>query len=1039
MHKRTSKPWKCADGKKDMSTPIAGGFDPIAVEAEWYDWWDRSGFFRPRSDFEEWGPERIKEDGQFVICLPPPNVTGSLHIGHALTNAVQDSVIRWRRMRGENALWIPGTDHAGIATQVVVEKKLKKEEGLSRHDLGREEFLKRVWKWKHEYASTIKGQLEKTASSLDWTREFFTMDDARAKAVSEAFCTLHERGTIERSTRLVNWCVALQSAISDLEVEHQDFPGETKIVVPGYEKKVTVGVIYDFYYEIEGTGEKLQIATTRPETILGDTAVAVHPEDPRYKHLHGKRVKCPFRDESIPIVLDPITVDMKFGTGVVKITPAHDPKDFECGKRHKLEELTMMAKDGTISMEGEFKGMKRFDCREAIIAALDKRGLFVGKKTHAMRIGTCQRTKDIVEPFLMPQWFMICDDAAKRALELEKSNELKLIPKRYSKIWDHWLGEIRPWCISRQLWWGHRIPAYESFLDGKQLGKGVQEKWVSGKSLEEAKANAVKRYSLSAEEAARVELRQDEDVLDTWFSSALLPHSALGWPNQDHADFKQFFPTQLLETGHDILFFWVARMVMSSLMFLDKLPFDTVYLHAMVRDKEGKKMSKTLGNVVDPIDVRNGITLEALNEKLKTGNLESREVERAANLQKRIFPEGIKQCGSDALRIGLLSSCSSGADVNLDIQKVTAYRHFCNKLWNAVRFGLYHSLGETYEPPATDLVAPLLTPSGTAFFPWSENELVDEATKCLKSRCTGHTQLKKGEAMPVPFACQWILHRLDTAVTAVNNHFERYEFSEVVRAAYSFWYDDFCDNFLEMTKPIMNDKGEAHLVKEKEVFKQTLFICLETGLRLIHPLLPFTTEELWNRLPGDREGRGPSVMIADYPRPSGWANPSIDDRMAPLLDAIHTARSMKASYQLTDKIEPTVYFACKTKEAKAFLDSEKTYMVSMARLGKTTVVDASEKIPDGCATQVVGPDVTAYMHVADLIDVAAELGKLEKKEKLLTKSIGSLETKMGAPTYAERVPQNVRDDNAAKLKNYKGEMVQVAAAIADFKKMKAKK
>eukprot|EP01059_Diplonema_ambulator_P035675 TRINITY_DN8501_c0_g1_i1.p1 TRINITY_DN8501_c0_g1~~TRINITY_DN8501_c0_g1_i1.p1 ORF type:complete len:1052 (+),score=443.31 TRINITY_DN8501_c0_g1_i1:270-3425(+) len=1050
MSKRTSKPWTPAPGKKDVLRLVkeahektkaareAGekpkdGYNPMEVEAGWYDWWERSGFFKPRSDFEKWDEERIKQDGQFVICLPPPNVTGSLHIGHALTNAVQDSIVRWRRMRGENVLWIPGTDHAGIATQVVVEKKLRKEENKSRHDIGREAFVEKVWEWKNAYASTIHGQLRQTASSLDWTREFFTMDDARAEAVTEAFCSLHEQGIIERATRLVNWCVSLQSAISDLEVVYKEFAGETKLSVPGYDKKIAVGLMYDFYYVVEETGEKLQIATTRPETILGDTAVAIHPQDERYKHLHGKHVKCPFRNESIPIVLDDKLVNMEFGTGVVKVTPAHDPNDFECGKRHNLPELAMLDKNGLISAEGPFKGMKRFDARLEIVKELWKMDLFVGQKSHAMKIGTCQRTGDIIEPYLMPQWFVNCGDSAARALQLEQADVLKLIPKRYGKIWYHWLNDIKPWCISRQLWWGHRIPAYECFVDGTPC---AVDAWVSGRSEEEAKKKAIEKFKLTAEQAAKLTLVRDEDVLDTWFSSGLLPHSALGWPNVEHPDFKQFFPTQLLETGHDILFFWVARMVMTSLIFLDKLPFDTVYLHAMVRDKEGKKMSKSTGNVIDPIDVRNGITLEELHEKIRTGNLDPEEVDRAIALQKKYFPEGIKECGSDALRIGLLANTSGNSDVNLDISKITAFRAFCNKLYNAVKYGLEYSLGLDYEPPTTELVAPLLSPEGNPFHAWDKNPNVDEKSKTLRSRATGHTQLAKGEEVSMPFACHWILSRLDRAVTDANKHFENYEFSDVVRCIYSFWYDDFCDNFLEISKPVMTGKAEAHLQKHVDVFKHTLFVCLETGLRLIHPLLPFCSEELWQRLPGDREARGPSIMIADYPRPSGWANPGIDAKMTLIFDIVHGLRGQKASYQLNDKVEPSVIIACKDKEEAQFLDAEKTFVKFLSKIGETKIVDASEAVPAGCAAQVIGPSVTCYMQIADLIDIDAELKKIQKKQALLEKTIGSLETKMAAPTYTEKVPEKVREENAAKLANYKAELADNLTQAANLKSMK---
>eukprot|EP00755_Sulcionema_specki_P013659 Sspe_Gene.8944::Locus_3009_Transcript_1_1_Confidence_1.000_Length_3269::g.8944::m.8944/K01873/VARS, valS; valyl-tRNA synthetase len=751
--------------------------------------------------------------------------------------------------------------------------------------------------------------------------------------------------------------------------------------------------MYHFCYVVAETGEKLQVATTRPETILGDTAVAIHPEDERYKHLHGKHVKCPFRDENIPIVLDSKLVNKDFGTGVVKVTPAHDPNDFECGQRNNLPQISMMDTKGMICMEGEFFGMKRFDCRKAIVEALKKKDLMVDIKPHEMRIGLCQRTKDIVEPLLMPQWFCDCTEMAERALKAEQDKSLRLIPDQpHGKIWANWLGNIKPWCISRQLWWGHRIPAYECSIEGKPIRPDEAENWIIGKSEEEVREKAKAKFGLSDEQMAKLELRQDEDVLDTWFSSGLLPHSALGWPNREHPDFKQFFPTTLLETGHDILFFWVARMVMTSLEFEDKLPFTDVYLHAMVRDREGKKMSKTDGNVVDPLDIVYGTTLEKLHDKLKGGFLDAKQIEKGIAGQKKMFPNGIEECGSDALRFGLLSYTVSGKNVNLDIERIVTYRHFCNKLWNAIRYGLFNSLGLDYQPPT--------------------EEIKDVAS--------------------LPFACQWILSRLDSTVTSVNDKFANYAFADAVQLAYSFWLYDFCDYFVEMCKPIFQGEAEPHLLEHKEAFKAVLFTVLEAGLRLLHPMLPFITEELWNRLPGKRTH--PSIMVAPYPTPKGWTNQTVEDNMKLLQDVVHAVRSQKQQYQLLQK-RPDVFVQCKSEEDRKLLDHEKTYIIAICRTGQLTMAMEGDAIPDGCAVKVIGPTMKCYMHLKGMVDAAAEIKKLQKQQGILQKSLDGLTKKMNVPKYSEKVPVEVQNENTAKKEKLEVELKDVADVIASLEKM----
>lgn len=680
--------------KKDTTCPMPDAYSPQFVEAAWYSWWEKQGFFKP-----EYGRKSVLEanpKGKFVMVIPPPNVTGSLHLGHALTNAIQDALTRWHRMKGCTVLWNPGCDHAGIATQVVVEKKLWREENKTRHDIGREKFIEKIWEWRREKGDTIYMQLRKLGSSFDWTRACFTMDPKLCKAVAEAFVRLHDEGVIYRSNRLVNWSCTLKSAISDIEVDKIELNGRTLLSVPGYEEKVEFGVLVSFAYKVEGGEDEVVVATTRVETMLGDTAVAVHPEDTRYKHLHGKFVVHPFCDRKLPIVCDDF-VDKEFGTGAVKITPAHDPNDYEVGRRHNLPFITIFSEDGYIIGDyGIFSGMRRFHARDAITEALKERGLYRDTVNNPMVVPICSRSKDVVEPLIKPQWYVRCDEMAESAKEAVRSGELKIIPEHHTKIWFHWMDNIRDWCVSRQLWWGHRIPAYFVAVDDASIPAGSEtdnEYWVSGRSREEALDKASKKFGVPS---SKITLKQDEDVLDTWFSSGLFPFSIFGWPDETD-DLRAFYPGTLLETGHDILFFWVARMVFFGQKLLKQLPFREVYLHPIVRDAHGRKMSKSLGNVIDPMDVVTGITLEKLHQQLLGSNLDPKEIEKAKEGQKQDYPNGIPECGTDALRFALCAYVSQGRDINLDILRVQGYRFFCNKLWNATRFALMY-LGDDFRP-----------------------------------------------------------------------------------------------------------------------------------------------------------------------------------------------------------------------------------------------------------------------------------------------------------------------------------------------------
>lgn len=613
-------------GDKKILGVFPPTYQPVYVESAWQAWWEKCGFYSPDVTKALNSPYENK----FVMVIPPPNVTGSLHLGHALTSAIEDTITRYNRMKGKVTLWVPGTDHAGIATQSVVEKRLKKEFNLTRRDLGREEFVNRVWEWKTTYGGKICNQIRCLGSSVDWSREAFTMDEKLSKAVIEAFVRFHEDGLLYRDKRLINWSCALQSAISDIEVDHVDLEAIEYFPVPNHKLRPTYefGTLTSFAYKVDGSDEEIVVATTRLETMLGDTGVAVHPNDPRYTHLHGKFVVHPFVDRKIPIICDDILVDMTFGTGAVKITPAHDHNDYACGKRHNLDFITILTEDGKISGNcGKYSGMMRYDARYEMESELKSLGLFRGKVPNKMRLGKCSRSGDIIEPMLSPQWYVNCTSMAARAVDAVRNGELKILPEMHEATWYRWLENIRDWCVSRQLWWGHRIPAYFVRLAGEERVDRNDDthnnRWIVARTEADALQQAAVKFNVAP---SAITLEQDEDVLDTWFSSGLFPWSVFGWPDNT-VDFKAFYPTHLLETGLDILFFWVARMVMMGLQLTDTLPFRQVYLHPMVRDKNGRKMSKSLGNVIDPLEVINGCALTDLLKKIDEGNLPAKEVQ----------------------------------------------------------------------------------------------------------------------------------------------------------------------------------------------------------------------------------------------------------------------------------------------------------------------------------------------------------------------------------------------------------------------------
>lgn len=812
--------------KKNITSELAASYIPRQVEHSWYSYWEKNLFFKPEYDQLE---AKLKGDtnglnsDKFVMVIPPPNVTGTLHIGHALTCAIQDCLVRWSRMLGLTTLWVPGSDHAGIATQVVVEKKIQREQNKTRYDLGRDAFIQEVWKWKNEKGDFIYNQLRHLGCSLDWDRTVFTLDPKMVRAVNEAFKRLFKAGHITRNKRLVNWSCKLKSAISDIEVDHEELTERKTLQVPDYDRRIEFGIIETFAYEVFNENksaivDKIWVSTTRLETMLGDTAVAVHPDDERYKHLQGRFVRHPFCNRQFRIICDE-KVEKDFGTGAVKITPAHDFEDYEKGLRHNLEFINIYTDDGLIvDGYGKFSGMKRFDARFAIRAELKKLGLIVEEKpkSNPMKVPICSRSKDIVEPRIKEQWFMDCEEFARKALKASESGELK-IPKSHMNRWKRWMDpeSIRkhPWCISRQLWWGHRIPAYKVSIEGQK-----EIKWVAGIDLEDAKQEAIK--VLDIRDSSKLVIEQDEDVLDTWFSSGLFPFGVFSWPDSESSDLKKYYPTQLLETGEDILFFWVARMVMLGLALTGQLPFSEVYLHSMVRDAEGRKMSKSLGNVIDPLDVISGITLDALHSKLKDSNLDQKEQERALQGQKRLFPNGIPECGTDALRFKLCEYCTGAGDIHLRIDQLVGDRLLCNKIWQAFKF---------------------------AFITLEDDFKFSYSSLKTSGRSTEDKE---------------ILGKLVYAVSESNEGLGSYNFRRTTVACRTFWREELCSVYIEHVKRL---KKENQL---NEIAKQTLLICLDTGLRLLHPLMPYITEELYQRLMTKfcTDPLLPSICIARYPQ-----------------------------------------------------------------------------------------------------------------------------------------------------------------------------
>lgn len=962
-----------------LDDPALKAYDPKNVESSWYEWWVKQGLFEP-----EFAPDgSMKPEGSFCIPAPPPNVTGALHIGHALTVSIQDTLIRFNRMRGKTVLFLPGFDHAGIATQSVVEKQLAKQ-NISRHDLGREKFVEKVWEWKEVYHAKIKKQFESLGASYDWNYEKFTLDEDLSKSVTEAFVRLHRDGTIYRASRLVNWSVQLNTAISNLEVDNKDVKGRTLLSVPGYDEKVEFGVLTSFAYPIENSDEKIVVATTRPETLFGDTGIAVHPDDSRYTHLHGKFAVHPFLGRKVPIFTDSEAVDMEFGTGAVKITPGHDNNDYATGKRAGLETINILTEDGLLNENcGEWAGIKRFDARKLVIAALKDKGLFIEQIENEMTIPICSRSGDIIEPFLKPQWWAAQGDMAKAAIAAVRNGDIKITPKSSEDEYFRWLENIQDWCISRQLWWGHRCPVYFVEIEGEEHDDLDGNFWVSGRTLEEAEEQAKEKFA-----GKKYTLRQDEDVLDTWFSSGLWPISTLGWPNKT-ADLEKFHPWSMLETGWDILFFWVSRMILMGIKMTGTVPFKEVFCHSLVRDAQGRKMSKSLGNVINPTDVINGISLENLHATLMGGNLADAEIERAKAGQTESYPNGIPQCGTDALRFALCAYTTGGRDINLDILRVEGYRKFCNKIYQATKFVLMR-LGDDYQPPSTETL--------------SGNETLVE---------------------------KWILHRYTEAAKIVTESMDKRDFLTATSVIYEYWYQ-VCDVYIENSKSLITEGSEA----ECKSARDTLYTAVDGALRLIHPFMPFISEEMWQRLPHRSSETAISIVKAKFPQyNSAFSNKQAFEDYETILAITKEARSLLSQYNILK--DGKVYVECAKGDQFSFVQTQKDSIVSLIKaINEVEVVQSASDVPTGVILQAVTTEINVHVLVKGLVDIDAEIAKAEKKIQKTQKQKESIEKTINSKGYLSKASKDTVEQDKSRLETAVAEIEGFEATIINLERLK---
>jgi len=880
-----------------MSKELAKTYDPKGLEDRIYQKWLDNKYFHA---------EVNRDKKPFTIVMPPPNVTGQLHMGHALDETMQDILIRFKRMQGYEALWQPGTDHAAIATEVKVIEKLK-EQGIDKNEIGREEFLKHAWEWKEEYGGKIINQLKKLGASADWDRERFTMDEGCSKAVQEVFIKLYEKGYIYKGSRIINWCPVCQTSISDAEVEHEDQDG----------------FFWHINYPVVGEeGQFVEIATTRPETLLGDTAVAVNPEDERYKHLIGKMLKLPLTDREIPVVADEY-VDKEFGTGCVKITPAHDPNDFEVGKRHNLPEINIMNDDATMNeLCGKYTGMDRYEARKAMVEDLKELGLLVKVVPHSHNVGTHDRCGTTVEPMIKPQWFVRMKEMGEAAIQTLQEGNLKFVPDRFDKIYMHWLENIRDWCISRQLWWGHRIPAY--YCD--ECGETVVAREMPGK----------------CPKCGCTHLTQDEDTLDTWFSSALWPFSTLGWPDKTE-EMEYFYPTDVLVTGYDIIFFWVIRMVFSGLEQTGKTPFHHVLIHGLVRDSQGRKMSKSLGNGIDPLEI-------------------------------------IDQYGADALRLTLMTGNAPGNDMRFYMERVEASRNFANKVWNASRF-IMMNLEKAEVPAKIDLAS-------------------------------------------LTSADKWILSKVNTLAKDVTENLDKYELGIAVQKVYDFIWEEFCDWYIEMVKPrLYNDEDTT-----KAAALWTLKTVLANALKMLHPYMPFITEEIFCTLCPEEE----SIMISSWPEfKTEWDFKADEEAVEIIKEAVRSIRNVRTGMNVPPSKKVKVFVVSEDEAVRTVFENGKVFFASLGYASEVLVQADKEGIDEDAVSAVTGKAVI-YMPFAELVDIDKEIERLKKEEAKLTKELARVNGMLGNERFISKAPEAKIAEEREKLEKYTNMMEQVKQRLAQL-------